>query len=88
MRAGAEPIEGEDFGAALRRSSHQGPGSSQHQAELLAPLLQGLVLLLDADDGVQSRGEAGTQSLAVSLFILQLFSTLDLSIHLSICLRR
>lgn len=88
LQTGAVPIEGEDFGAALHRRSHQGPGRAQHQAQLLAPLLQGLVLLFDADDGVQSRGEAGTWSGAGGLFLISLFFTLDLSIHLSLRLRR
>lgn len=86
LQTGAEPIEGEDFRAALHRRSHQGPGWAQHQAQLLAPLLQGLVLLFDADDGAQSRGDAGTWS--GGLFLICLSFTLDLSIHLSLRLRR
>lgn len=78
-----EHVKGEDFGTGSRWGPCDGPCLSQHQGQLLASLLQGLVLVFDAYDGAQGRGEAGQAGGRVISGLLILLSfNLHPSVHL------
>lgn len=79
---GAEAVEGEDLGAG----AHGGADASRPQRHLLAPLLDGLVLLLDADDGTQRGGEAGqVGGRTVPLDVVRVPVHLHLIVQLVVC---
>lgn len=89
---GAEPVKGEDFGATPHRGPRKCPGPSQSHCQLLAPLLQGQIFLLDANDGEEGGGEAPQAGVgAVCLFLIHFSVMLRLLVHLvhlSVRLRR